>query len=57
MHGVTLHVGLRVLPARNLVISQEIQPKCAIDLSKIVSELEKGTMNYYLSNYLGLHMS
>ena len=39
-----------VLPARNLGISQEIQPKCPGVLSKIVSVGGKGTINYDICN-------
>ena len=36
--GVTFPAGLRVLPAGNLGISQEIQPKCLVVPPQIVSE-------------------
>ena len=39
--GVTFPAGLRVLPAGNLEISQEIQIKCPVVSSKIVSEGKK----------------
>ena len=44
----------KFLPAGNLVISQEIQPKCPVGSYKIVSEGGKGTLNYYMSNSVGL---
>ena len=50
--GVTFPAGLRVLPTGNLRVSQELQPKCPVGLSNIVSEGEKGILNFYIYNSL-----
>ena len=55
--GVTFHAGLQILPVGNLGISQKIQPMCPVGPFKIVSEGGKHTLNYYISNSLGLQMT
>ena len=44
--GVTIPTGLLVLPAGNFRNSQEIQPKCPVIPSTIMSEEGKSTLNY-----------
>ena len=45
------------LPAGNLGVSKEIQPKCPVGRSRIVSEGGKGTLNYLYVPFLGLQMA
>ena len=55
--GVTFHTGLRLLPAGNLGISQEIKPKCLVGPSIFLSYLGNGSLNYCISNSLCVQMA